>query len=395
MSDQNRPLGVYRLSHDNEGEWVYLTGRGNTCMVRRYSSEGADEARYSLDSESLTLLLQDSVYFSAATISTMLGRPHRRISVYNHQAWTELMEALSKKVETATPRATSLEGKTSVEGSLDRLIPITALRNFYKVLRLFPSTAFHLQAARECERRPEQVQALFAESVTHFARYVNGSDRFHDRVADGTVSLESSSDGQMCSTARRLVSFLASGHISMSPEWRHLECDYVDHELSPFRTKQACFENGVSGRRSGRGGVDVVLANRLDKMLIVGEVKAETDTNPFLGLIQALTYTVEMTTAAQRARLARCYQQRFESLVGGPYADIYLILIRYPTDEEHQEFLRITGEIAKRILEENGAVAAQVRRIVCLATDMNQGDRLDFSVMFIHESRTERREADE
>jgi hypothetical protein len=34
------------------------------------------------------------------------------------------------------------------------------------------------------------------------------------------------------------------------------------------------------------------LASRDDQLLIVGEVKADTDHNPFLGLIQSLTYAV-------------------------------------------------------------------------------------------------------
>ena len=62
--------------------------------------------------------------------------------------------------------------------SLKRLIPLTPLRHFYDRLRDFCSDSFHREAARECLRRPDRLQELVAESVSHFGLYDNQEEPF-------------------------------------------------------------------------------------------------------------------------------------------------------------------------------------------------------------------------
>lgn len=59
------------------------------------------------------------------------------------------------------------------------LIPITALRHLYKLLRSFSKGEFHLAVAKEFNRLPQKVAKLVTESREHFALYDNRGETFH------------------------------------------------------------------------------------------------------------------------------------------------------------------------------------------------------------------------
>ncbi len=261
--------------------------------------------------------------------------------------------------------------------ALRRLIPLTPLRHFYDRLRDFVSDAFHREAARECLRRPDRVQELIAGSVRHFALYDNREEPFRPGAVGLTEARTDNGD-----LANRALGLIARGAASV-PSCRELEFDFVDYEVSPIRTTGSEFENGESAKRSGRGGVDVLLANRADRLPAVGELKADTDRNPFLGLVQALTYAVELSTPPQRARLATSYPGRFAWPEAGPVIDIDLLLIRYPDDRAHAEFLDLVRGLVERLAVPGSPFAALVRRVACLRTDMSVADHAEFAVEFV------------
>ena len=72
--------------------------------------------------------------------------------------------------------------------------------------------------------------------------------------------------------------------------------------------------------------MDLLLCNHTDQTPVIGEIKADTDVNPFLGLIQSLMYAVELSTPAQRARLCTYYPGQFAESDTGSGIDISLIL---------------------------------------------------------------------
>lgn len=265
--------------------------------------------------------------------------------------------------------------------SLKRLIPITALRSYYGLLRRFPSTAFHLHAARECLRRPDQLAKLVETSLVHASLYDNGGEHFHARTGQGALSFARKGNNVL---ANQLLRLLVDGNceVASSP---HLEFDYVDYEICPLRTTKSEFEDGRVGK-SSRGGVDLLLANRADQLPAIAEIKADTDRNPFLGLIQALTYAVEVGTVTQRTRLDHFYRGRFAWDQAGPALDLYLLLLRYPGDQIHAEFFHMTEKIAGHLLEPGSPVSRLVRRIVALHTPVDRDDRVIFTVGFAHGS---------
>ena len=121
------------------------------------------------------------------------------------------------------------------------------------------------------------------------------------------------------------------------------------------RTQQALRVSELSYRRLFEAAQDGILI--LD--VHTGRI---TDVNPFLGLIQSLIYSVELSTPSQRTRLQRAYPDRFAEISSGPGIDVYLILLRYPTDKVSQEFLTLTGQMSAFLMAKDCPVSNIVRR---------------------------------
>lgn len=267
--------------------------------------------------------------------------------------------------------------------SLQRLIPVTALRHLYQLLRDFPSKEFHLAACKEICRRPDQLMKLVAESHDHIALYDNRGEAFHDRGADGllTPRRQDSSD-----LASRLVQQLAisDGKLAQVVDLPQYSFRYVDYDINSLRTTKSAFENGKSGQSSGTGGIDLLLSNNIDQTPIIGEIKADTDVNPFLGLIQSLMYAVELSTPTQRERLNSSYPGRFAKNATGAGIDIYLILLRYPQDYLSLEFLSLANQLSASLMADKNPVSGVIRRIVGLETPMTSASLDNITVAFAH-----------
>lgn len=266
--------------------------------------------------------------------------------------------------------------------SLKRLIPVTALRHLYQLLRDFPKEEFQLAVATEICRRPEQLVKLVVESRNHFALYDNREEAFHNRGAEGQLTPNRLHSSHL---ANRFVQELALSQnraipVTGAPQYSFR---YVDYDISPYRTTESEYENGNSGRPSGTGGMDLLLCNHTDQTPVIGEIKADTDVNPFLGLIQSLMYAVELSTPAQRARLGTFYPGRFAESDTGSGIDISLILLRYPQDTISQEFLSLTSRLSASLVADH-AVAGIIRRIVALETPMSSTGQNNLTVTFAH-----------
>ena len=185
-----------------------------------------------------------------------------------------------------------------------RIVPVTPLRSLYRYLRsVSGGRVAHFAAVEErlgpvAGLEPEQFLGhIINISVHRFATYHN-QEPF---VPEGANRL---AFGNGSHFARQLAE-----------RWPHngdglAGMQFVDYEVSPYRTTRSCFEDGVSASRSGQGGVDLLLSR--DRQAVVGEIKASTETvGSTFALIQALTYAVELATDAQRARLMRHYEDRF------------------------------------------------------------------------------------
>lgn len=263
--------------------------------------------------------------------------------------------------------------------SLQRLIPITGLRHLYLLLRDFPKEDFQLEVARELCRKPKQLAELITKSRKHFELYDNQGEGFHSRGNDGRLTADRLDSKKL---ADKFLQQLSAKCVSMSA-CQHYEFVYVDYDISPFRTTGSHFENGDSGESSGTGGMDILLSNKHDQTPIVGETKADTDVNPFFGLIQSLMYAAELSTPSQRLRLSQSYNGRFVERSPDQGIDIYLFLLRYAQDEKSQKFLSLTNQLSEKLLEIKN-MSTIVRRIVALESPMEQDILNGFTVAFAH-----------
>ena len=132
-----------------------------------------------------------------------------------------------------------------------------------------------------------------------------------------------------------------------------------------------------------RGGMDLLLCNHTDQTPVIGEIKADTDVNPLLGLIQSLMYAVELSTPAQRARLCTYYPGQFAESDTGSGIDISLILLRYPQDPLSQEFLSLTSRLSANLIADP-AVAGIIRRIIAMEAPMSSASQDNLTVTFAH-----------
>jgi hypothetical protein len=264
--------------------------------------------------------------------------------------------------------------------SLKRLIPITALRHLYQLLRDFPKEEFHLAMAKEFCRKPKQLAELITKSRKHFELYDNQGEGFHDRGNDGSLTADRLNSQKL---ADKFLQQLAAKSVSFASALQRYEFVYIDYDISPYRTTGSQFENGTSGRSSGTGGMDILLSNKRDQTPIVGETKADTDVNPFLGLIQSLMYAVELSTPSQRIRLCQFYNERFAASSPDQGIDIYLFLLRYAQDARSQEFLSLTNQLSAKLIEMKN-MKTMVRRIVALESPMEGNVLNNFTLAFAH-----------
>lgn len=224
---------------------------------------------------------------------------------------------------------------------------------------------------------------LVAESRDHFALYDNRSEAFHNRGAAGLLTPSRQDSSHL---ANRFVQQLAisEDNVVQVVDAPQYSFRYVDYDISPWRTTHSEFENGKSGQSSGAGGLDLLLSNHIDQTPIIGEIKAETDVNPFLGLIQSLMYAVELSTPTQRERLNSSYPGRFAKSATGAGIDIHLILLRYPQEKVSLEFLSLTSQLSASLMADKNPVSGVIRRIVALETPMSSASLGNITVAFAH-----------
>lgn len=255
------------------------------------------------------------------------------------------------------------------------MIPVTALRHLYRLLSKTRQES-RLELAKEFARKPSIVQALVQESSEHFSYYENPEEGFHRRPLEGLLPDQVASS----LVSSHLLGKVVSGSCTVLNR-PGLNFAFVDYEINPHRTTRSFYENGQSPRR---GGMDLLLANRSDRFPIVGEVKVATDKDPFFALIQALMYSVEMTTDSQRTRLESVYGERLRFPASGPFVDLYLVLVGYPKDATRSKLLEATDRLGRKLLVPKSSVARLVRRIVCIETPSVEDDEVFFDVRFAH-----------
>lgn len=256
----------------------------------------------------------------------------------------------------------SIVRRLEVEDHVKR-IPVTNMRLFYEWMRSKPNgispSDLHGGLARQFEAQPAKLAGLFVESQGEFSRYNNEGEAFIDGREPLAVS----------PTATAGTNAYVNAVLRHSERAIELENDLgfvaVARELPPMRSTRLSgpwvFADGRPASSSGDGGVDLLMRSRDNDVPIVGEIKVEDDTTPFLALIQVLTYAAELNTARQRSRLQNHFVDDFANLEQDGPIDLYLLFHDLPSHCD--EIFASTAIIAQGMFQ-HGAFGEAVRRIV-------------------------------
>jgi hypothetical protein len=233
------------------------------------------------------------------------------------------------------------------------IIPITKLRDFYNLMRIF-SINTHIKILKDFNRGEnyKKLIEIFNDSKKHFEKYCC-SDKFTIEDENKRKPLPISPIG--IKKTNDLVAILKNNDLNIVNNNKNLSFQYLAREVSPLRTTgNAKFESGQSGRSSGTGGLDFIGWNVNNNIPILGEIKVNSDENPFFALIQLLTYLSELVTPNQINRINKT--GLFANHISEPVFYLYIILSNYnynskPRTRILQETIVLANKLKKEIDE--------------------------------------------
>jgi hypothetical protein len=245
-------------------------------------------------------------------------------------------------------------------------VPVTRLRQFYRLLRAFPGREVAEELLKaSVDQRGRQLTETFVASYAHLLHYNNEAEDFGDR--EDQRQGEPTHSGFAANLVRQLM------HVEpdtgkrkpwIPKQTSELACEYVTREINPLRTRGAMFDDHRSARSSGGGGIDVLLRSIDGQFPIVGELKAKTDTNLFVALVQALTYASELATPSQRRRLARYGFLPSLATTSAPFLRLYLM---YEETADDRKMFAQTVQLAEAMLSRGDGIRRWIDRIVFLS----------------------------
>jgi hypothetical protein len=195
-------------------------------------------------------------------------------------------------------------------------IPLTKLRRMYIALRhTLNAYDFHELLSSDYRKTAPLLARYFEQACTEFEDYSNQRESFHPdgkQRTQKTLAYKCKPESFAKCLQARLIIMEANPIVltrSQSVEiLQDLRFRYVDFEVSPYRTTGgARFLDGTSVKRSG-GGLDLLLTSEAG-LPVIGEIKAPTDVDMFIALVQSLTYASELSTANQIKRLRKFYHE--------------------------------------------------------------------------------------
>lgn len=259
--------------------------------------------------------------------------------------------------------ATLKELPRSAESIRKRIVPLTPLHHFYRELRKSNSTPesikFSLGGAAGIDPG-EFLAELFCRSVDRFSVYRNLEDELIPSNAARTNAVSDL-------FARRAVQAFRDKTVVAD----RLSASYVDYEVSPMRTRRAAFEDGLSAKSSGHGGIDLLLRNEENGRPIVGEIKALTESVGItFALIQASKYAVELATDNQWERLCKYYKEKFS---GSTHPGIEILIVSEVGSQLSESDITIAQQLSEDLLADN-EVAKRLKRVTLCSGEFVDGN---------------------
>jgi hypothetical protein len=368
------------------GGWALVNRGSQTTVIIDLKQGLSGERRFNNvnDVDALGDALDDAAFFSVSDLrsrsETVVGKPASKIPRDQIDQWCQLAHSIDEEPELATSPLPTRPKEPASTAVRKTPIPITALRHLYNVLRGLSADEVHAAISRYLADSPKGtkfLRDLYKESVSHFCMYSNIEEHFRPEDSDRDRTLDDPQEKY----AIELVQAIRNHGCSIAPG---IGYDYVDYEISPLRTTKALYENGRTGRKSGAGGIDVLLATKTDRTPVVGEIKAETDTNPFLAFIQALTYASELATQDQQTRLKSHYQEFAERPDRkNPTVELMLFLEPKPNDDKQSTYLTQVKQLIRQMYSSSDSTFARtVTRVCCVEARLLTDGPPDCSLVF-------------
>lgn len=250
-------------------------------------------------------------------------------------------------------------------------IPQTKLRSFYEILKDF-STETHLKIIEDYNRSNnlKKLERIYLQSRSHFEKYSNINEEILSRTKRKMLIPPPI---QFFNNTFDVISFFADlNKIPVEKSNNKNYCfEYIDREVSTYRTTNAKYATGLSAKSSGTGGLDFIGVNLNDNYPILGEIKVKGDKNPFFALIQLLTYCSELSTAEQISRIKN--KKLFGTEVNplfykNPKYYFYIVLVKYNNKSTPKSNLLMeTKKLAIKV--QKSAAINNIKEIVFLELD--------------------------
>lgn len=387
-----------------DGQWVHVSKKDSTVVVFEFRPASTEEGEDDSFEQSERWNLNDpadkghydrltnhsrrrlSLVKVAALTNDLLLDPEQLDSDESDDAPTEPQRSLARDQKDEWCRIFRRLIELELAGEFDdvpaereadepssdvvksKVIPQTRIRRFYETLRDLNKSSVTNEIAGYLaeENRWETLNVMFGESLKHFSRYKNNNEKFRPQRRSHGVD-KSLHDGHPF--AKFLQAYLRNRGAGRKVRYETSECEFefVDYEISPWRTTgKASLEDGKVGS-SGGGGVDVLLSSTNTNAPVIAEIKAAKDRDMLLALVQSLVYAVELGTVNQRLRLSNHYKSKFSD---DPDVGLEIHLIY----EGEPKCLSEAVSLARALMENESAVRRVVGHIRFIQASHNGTD---------------------
>lgn len=260
-------------------------------------------------------------------------------------------------------------------------IPRTTIQRFYR--RVCKMSYKQRRAlADELIADPSLLIAEFLDGVATFARYNNVAEGFYSNK--NRAPRRPDAPGAILRT-HHVAWYLRQQRTLEVRNAPELSAEYLDYEVAPARTTgHAEFDDGGTWR-SGVF-IDLLLASSPPpRTPIVAELKIRADKDPFTALIQSLACAAHLATQHQYNRLRQHVPAGDFPATNRPRLDVYVLLYKFlETQQEDLKALDTHADALSGLLVHRPEVAAHVRRIACIAVELEGDGKLSGTCRWQH-----------
>ncbi len=314
--------GVAKVITENGPLWCHVSRKNDTVKCRRYAEGNVFEVPDWDTIETFVPLSECQKHLKKQT----------SYSYKNVMFWSQILDQL----EAGTLNTTAARSSESKEQGPQ--IPETRLRRYYRCIHEFDK-ALMVGLADFYQNNVKALEKLWNDSRKRFDVYENHAGWGQGKRKD------------LPSPPRHLREIKSTNVFTAFVKQAMKDGDFqgftfVEREINPMRARNAVFADGTPATKSGKGGIDLLLAS--NSTPVVGEVKVKRDKNVFFALLQAMTYAVELSTPKQMSRLRKHFPDSFQNLdLAGGKVNIALFLVNPVKDPTRKPVENLITQLNK------------------------------------------------